>query len=650
MKQEHILVCLSASPSNPHIVQTAAKMAEAFDAVFTALYIEPISYKLTAENEERLHRNIQLASSLNARIETIQGDDTAYQIAEFAALSGVTKIVIGQNTAPRHLFSKKTLTDHLIENVKNIDIYIVPDSTAALYRRRYSIPFSDNPISLSDGLVWFLSLFLTTLAGLWFRRAGMPDSTIIPLYILAVLIISVTTSRSVFGMTASMASVFIFNFFYTEPIYTLRAYDPSYWVTFIVMLISAVLASSLAVRIKAYAGETAQRAYRTQTLLDTNQLLQKTTGNDEISSTIADQLRKLLNTDVIFYIAENGRLLTPKVFSSQGEAPASWSSPTEKEAVNWCFEHNKAAGNGTENHPEAQLLYLSIYFQNSTFGVVGIDTSRKNIDPFEYSLVISILGECALAMENAVNMHAKEEAAVFAKNQQLRADLLRTLSHDLRTPLTSIFGNASTLRQNEKLLDEHMRHRMYEDIEEDAQWLIETVENLLATTRLENGKMTMHMEIQAVDEVIYEALRHVSRDAEKHHVHMEENDEILMARMDARLISQVIINLVNNAVKYTPEGSNITIKSWRKDHMVCVSVIDDGPGISDENKKDVFEMFFSIHRKVADSRRSLGLGLALCRSIAEAHNGTIELEDNVPHGCIFTFMIPEEEVILNEEQ
>ncbi len=649
MKQEHILVCLSASPSNPHIIMTASAMAKAFDAAFTAVYIEPISRRLYEEDEKRLHENMELAASLKARVETIPGDDIAYQIAEFAAISGVTRIVIGTAIRPHGFFARKTVTDQLISYAKNIDVYIVPDHHAASRIGTRRIPYSETPAAPRDLLLWALSLMIATVTGLWFRSMNMADSNIIPLYILAVLVISVVTSRSIFGLGAAVTSVFIFNFFFTAPYYTLRAYDPSYWITFIVMLISALLTSSLAVRIKRYAGETAQRAYRTQTLLDTNQLLQQASSNEEISAVIADQLQKLLNCDLIFYIAENGELQKPYIYSTNGNPHQNWLLPEEKAAASWSLEHHHHSGRGTSVFPDAKLLYLSVNFHENSYGVVGLNVSMNDLDPFAHNLVISILGECSLAMENARNTLAKEEAAVYAKNQQLRADLLRTLSHDLRTPLTSISGNASTLLANEQKLDSDVRRRIYQDIEEDSQWLIETVENLLATTKLENGRMSLHMESEVLDEVVSEALRHVSHEAIKHRIVLEENDDIMLARMDVRLIMQVIINLVNNAIKYTPEGSLISIRQFRKDGMACISVSDDGPGISAENKPHIFEMFFSGREKIADSRRSLGLGLALCRSIAEAHGGTITLEDNEPHGCIFTFSIPEEEVILHEE-
>lgn len=228
--------------------------------------------------------------------------------------------------------------------------------------------------------------------------------------------------------------------------------------------------------------------------------------------------------------------------------------------------------------------------------------------------VLSILGECALALENSRNAHEKEQAAVLAKNEQLRANFLRAISHDLRTPLTAISGNASNLISNGSALDTMTRDQIYTDIYDDSMWLINLVENLLSVTRIEEGRMNLSLSTQLMDEVIAEALKHINRKSVEHHITVENGDGLFLARMDARLMVQVIINIVDNAIKYTPVGSNIRISTERQGKFVAVSIADDGLGIPDEAKACVFDMFYSGANQVADSRRSLGLGLSLCKS------------------------------------
>ncbi|MBM6898701.1 DUF4118 domain-containing protein [Gemmiger formicilis] len=262
-------------------------------------------------------------------------------------------------------------------------------------------------------------------------------------------------------------------------------------------------------------------------------------------------------------------------------------------------------------------------------------------------LIVSII-TVTLAIQNIRNIEEKERAALLAKNEQLRADLLRAISHDLRTPLTSISGNAANLLANDAKLDEEARHQIALDIYDDSIWLINLVENLLSITRIEDGRMNLRLSTELVGEVIEEALRHTNRQNCRHNIRVDLPDELLLARMDARLIVQVLINLVDNAIKYTPDGSTITVAARQQDHFAVLSVTDDGPGIAPARQAHVFEMFYTGEHKVADSRRSLGLGLALCKGIVDAHGGTITLTDNTPHGCVFTFTVPLGEVTLHE--
>ena len=258
-----------------------------------------------------------------------------------------------------------------------------------------------------------------------------------------------------------------------------------------------------------------------------------------------------------------------------------------------------------------------------------------------------MINECALAMENSQNAIEKEKNAILAKNEQLRADLLRAISHDLRTPLCSISGNADMLLNNERRLDDITKQQIYTDIYDDAEWLIGVVENLLSVTRLNDGRLKIKFTDQLLDEVIAESLRHISRKHDAYKIQVE-CEELILAHMDVRLIIQVLVNLIDNAIKYTPQGSTICIRGLRTDGRAQISVEDNGPGIADEMKSHIFEMFYTGKNTIADSKRSLGLGLALCKSIIEAHDGSLTLTDNQPHGCIFTFTLQLSEVILHE--
>ena len=649
---EHTLVCLSASPTNAKIVNTAAKMASAFGGSFTALYVHtPDSDKMDEASKRRLQYHIRLAEKLGANITTVYGDDVSYQIAEFARISGVTKIVIGRsNIKRRHFWSKPTLTEKLTEIVPYIDIHIIPDSTANPKYKERSQGFWQNFIPYpKDLLITLLVLVLTTLLGIVLYYFGFTDSNIIPVYILGVLLTSLFTREYFCGIIGSLLSVMLFNFFFTEPRLTFHAYDSKYAVTFAIMLAASIITGTLASKLKSHAKLSAQAAFRTKVLLDTNQLLQKAKDNDDIFNITATQLMKLLNRSVVMYSGKGGKLSKGALFSaSPDDFDEDLFTDEERTAAYWVLENHHRAGATTETHNKAKCLYMAIRINERIYGVVGIHINKKPLDSFETSILLSILGECALALDNNRNAKEKELAAVLAKNEQLRANLLRAISHDLRTPLTSISGNASNLLSNYDKLDEETRLQVFTDIFDDSQWLISLVENLLSVTRIEEGRMNFNMSVQLMDEVIDEALKHINRKGVEHNITIECEDGLLLARMDAKLIIQVIINLVDNAIKYTPVGSDIKITSENKNGYVSVSVTDNGNGIPDHMKPRIFEMFYTGDNKIADSRRSLGLGLALCKSIIHAHGGDIILTDNKPNGCIFTFTIPSGEVNINE--
>ena len=336
-----------------------------------------------------------------------------------------------------------------------------------------------------------------------------------------------------------------------------------------------------------------------------------------------------------------------KLFSGEKESTEDFLTQEEQQAARWTYENRQRAGASTQYFSQAKCLYLAIRSGNNVYGVIGIPLQKETLDSYEYSILLSVINECALAMENVQNAIEKEKNAVLAKNEQLRGDLLRAISHDLRTPLCSISGNADMLLSNSDRLDEATRYQIYTDIHEDSEWLIGVVENLLSITRLNDGRLKFKFTDQLLDEVIAESLRHVSRKHDAYKI-VADCEELVLTRMDVHLIIQVLVNLIDNAIKYTPSGSVISIRGFKKAGKAQVSVEDNGPGIPDEMKPHIFEMFYTGKTTVADSQRSLGLGLALCRSIIEAHDGTLVLSDHAPHGCNFTFTLPLSEVTLNE--
>ena len=649
---EHILVCLSSSPSNEKIIRTAARMASAFKCELTALFVETKDFQwMSPPDKERLRANIHLAQQLGASVETVYGDDVAYQISEFSHLSGVTKIVLGRSGFPsRPWFHKASLTDRLIDLTPELDIHIIPDNgmnhlLSTRYRETVHLP----SLSLLDLFKSAVILVSTTLIGFLFYELGFTDANIIALYLLGVLLVSVSTKSSICSFFAAVFSVLTFNFCFTNPRFSLHVYGSGYPVTFLVMFLVSLLTGSLASKLKSHAKRSAQVAWRTKLLFETNQTLQKARTQEEILSVTAKQLLKMFQRDIIVYRIQQEKLTASEIFLMDDTASTDrYTSEKEREVAQWVVTNNKRAGAGTETFSDSRCTYLSVRKGDQVYAVVGIATSDNPLDSFETSVLLSVLGECALALESQKNLEEKEAAAVLAKNEQLRANLLRSISHDLRTPLTSISGNASNLLSNGDLFDDKTKKQMYTDIYDDAMWLINLVENLLSVSRLEEGRMNLHMSTELVDEVVAEALRHINRKSVEYHLHVQNSDEYLLAQIDAKLIVQVLINIIDNAIKYTPPGSDITIEWNRKGDFIYISVADNGPGIPDQAKPHVFEMFYTVSNQIVDSRRSMGLGLALCKSIVNAHGGEITVTDHLPHGSVFTFSVPAGEVELHE--
>ena len=645
-EKEHILVGISSAPSNAKIVRTAAKMAQAFNGTFTALYVKtPEAETMSAEDRARLDDNIRTAERLGATIATVYGDDVSFQIAEYARLSGVTKIVVGRSAINRRRFiGKPTLTDQLIATVPNVDVHIIPDGAVRISEQK-SAMFGKQKFTtiLKELIISILILVCASGIGYLFSRLGFTDANIITIYILGVLITSAVTSSKICWVFSSVISVLVFNFLFTDPKFTFLAYDKGYPLTFAVMLSASLITGSLAAKMKSQAKQSSKAAFRTKVLFEANQLIQKTKDDKRILDIAAEQISKLLKRDVILISSD----LTVSHYGFQSDKVRVFSDDVEK-IGKWVIDNRENAGKGTNNFSDDPYLYLPVKTAERVYGVVAVYACERPIDTFEHSVTESIIGEYALALERNRNARERELASVSAENERLRANLLRAISHDLRTPLTSISGNATNLISNGNFFDEETKLAIYKDIYGDSMWLINLVENLLSVTRLEEGRMNVNFTTELIDDVIGEAIKHVHDMNGNRKITVESSGKLILAKMDVRLIIQVVINLLDNAMKYTPENSTVTVTTEKKDGYVLVSIADDGCGIPDEEKERVFDMFYSGENKIADSRRSLGLGLALCKSIIKAHGGEITVTDNVPHGAVFTFTLPAGEVEINE--
>ena len=498
---EHILVCLSSAPSNPKIIRTAARMASAFRATFTALFVETPNFPaMSEENRNRLRKNIQLAKQLGAKIDTVYGDDVPYQIAEYARLSGVSKIVLGRSAAGKHkVFNKPNLTDWLIEAVPNMDVYIIPDvsNQNTVYREKKNLKAKERKLTLADAAKSIGLLALASIIGYIFDYLGFTEANIITVYIISVLLIAVITSQRIYSLVASVVSVLVFNFLYTEPRYSLESYDSGYPVTFVIMFLAALFASTLAIRLKRNANQAAKSAYRTKILFESNQLFQQATERNEISDAMAKQLNKLFEKDVIVYLTEDGVLGQPKIYPFKGDTISlDYKSQNEQAVVKWVLKNNKHAGATTNTLSNSKFLYLAIHVNDAVYGVVGIAMDKDGLDPYQNSILISILGECALALENEKNAREKKEAAILIENEQLRGNLLYAISCDLKKPLNSLSRSVGKLMSGTYEDDSVTRNMIYDAIYKDSQKLTNLADNLLSVTSVDDCKLKFDMKFE----------------------------------------------------------------------------------------------------------------------------------------------------------
>ncbi len=614
-KEEHILVCLSSSPSNPKVITAASEMAKVYNASFTALYIET-SKLMTEDNKKRLNDNTKLAKQNGAKIVTVNGDDIAFQVSQYAKAGNVTKIIIGRSGyKPSRFFAPPNFIDKLIGLTPDIEIYVIPDKAQKLYiGQKENEQFKMPEVSFKDVLKSLAVLAFITVISSIFRMLNVNDENIIMIYILGVVLIAYITDSKFLSIISSLLAVMIFNFLFIEPYKSLTAYGAGYSVTFAVMFLVALFVSTIAQKSKEQAKNSSLKAYRTEVMLEMSQKLQQCSSKKEITETTKEQMIKLLNCNVELFVEDS-----------------------TDEMIKWVFENNKQAGASTEYFTKSANYYLPVCNLNKVFAVARI--KRKEISEFERSLLIAMLRESALAYEKDAISQLKNKLLIKNNQEELRSTLLRAISHDLRTPLTGISGYAELLMKNSSKISDDKKLEIYTDIYDDSIWLLNLVENLLSITRFDRNEITIKKETEFVSEVISEALSHLGRKKDDFNVKTVIEDESLCAKMDGKLIAQVVFNLVDNAMKYSPAKTSIIVRAISKGKYIEISVEDEGNGIKDKDKKKIFDMFYTVNNSIADGRRGLGLGLALCRAIISAHDGVIEIKDNYPKGTIFSFRL-----------
>lgn len=487
---------------------------------------------------------------------------------------------------------------------------------------------------------------LATFLSFLFRYIEFHESNIIVAYILGVLLAAKSTEGYFYGIVASVIGVLTFNFFFTEPYYTFITYRPDYPITFVIMLIAAIITSTLTAKVKEEARISFLREKRAQILYRFSKSLLKVRNIKDISEVGGSNIAKLFNRSaIISTINSSGVLGEPHIYPfNDDERISIFKSFNEMNTVSETFKSGNETGIGTERFSGSPAYYIPIKGQSGILGVVGVSCFNHNILLDEQKeLLEAVTTQIALAMEREILWEKQEKSKIEMERERLRGDLLRSISHDLRTPLTGILGSTATILDNEDILDKKVKTELLQGVYEDASWLMNSVENILSITRIDEGRVELKKSMEAVEEIVAEAVLRIKKIATNHLIKINIPDDLIMLSMDGILIEQVLVNLLDNAIKYTPYKSTIEIKIYKNDDKVFFEVSDNGKGIPEENIPLIFNRFYTLEAMNNSGRRGTGLGLAICKSIVIAHGGEISAFNNPYGGVTFRFELPEKE-------
>lgn len=644
-----IMVCVSPSPTSANCIRTTAMMAESFHCQWTALYVKSSQGEfLTQEDEKNLQENMDLAETLGAEIVIMQGEDKALVISEYATLSGITNVVIGKGD--KESFFKNPFRDEMEDQIlfyaPDLEVHIIPHrgSKKKLNRAKSvlggkvknAIPFSWLDTAITLGI-----LVLATIISYILRGLSLGDQNIIMVYILSVLVVSRMTKGYLYGICASLIGVLSFNFLFTEPYFTFNAIAPTYPVTFVIMLIIALITSALTNGIKVQAKVAVEGERRTEILYRINRNLLKTRGLENIIDLTNDFLVEIFGRSVIFYTKKSENEITGTFKQAEREDDQSYLMEKDEEAVaQWAFVNGKPGGRGTDTLVGAKAYYLPVMSQGKALGVIGIACNEAPLPAKRRSFLKMIVAQVSMAMERQRLSDEQIQIKFEGEREKMRGNFLRAISHDLRTPLTGILGASSALLENIGQVDEENQRKLLKDIQEDSHWIIQLVENLLSVTRIGDGRMNLNKSLEAVEEIVAVAVAMTRKRYENVDILVKVPEEVLFVPMDGTLIEQVLINLLENACKYAGENPEIEINVKKMDKHVCIDVSDHGPGIPKELLGHIFDEYAPVTEEKGDKKRGMGIGLSICKSIVKAHDGSIFVRNQRNGGAVFEVQLP----------
>lgn len=643
---ERILVAVSPSPASGKIVRAAKRMAAGLHADLLAIYVEtPRTASNPQADRDRVIQTLRLAESLGAETSTLSGTNAAAELVAFARERNVSKIVVGKTGRSRireALFG--SFVNNLVRLSGDIDIYVIRgDADTGTGDARSSLaglgrfPQRRSP-PLHYGLACVVAGVCTLLSLLVFKRLDLAN--IAMLYLAGVVVAAVWLGRGP-AVLSAILGVAAFDYYFVPPRLTFAVSDVQYLLTFAVMLGVGLLIANLTTRLRSLADAARERERRTSLLYAMSRELAAARDRREVATVAVRHVHDSFGCDAALLIpGPSDRPAAVDILASAGSPD--WIDERERGVARWAFDHGSPAGMSTRALPGSAGRYQPLSSSQGKIGVLAIrprDPNTLASTPLQL-LLDTFVNQISLALERVSLIEGQEAARIEAEAERLRSALLSSVSHDLRTPLATIAGAATALQSGDPL-DDRTRSALTDSIVQEAERLNDLIANLVFATRLEAGRVELHREWTSVEELVGAGLvRH--REALKSRPFQARiPPDLPLVRVDNAMLPQVVHNVIDNALRYTPAGTPIDVAAWTTESNVIVKVADQGPGLTDDERARVFQRFYRGRAaKPTGAQSGIGLGLTICEGIIKAHGGRVWAEPNTPHGVAFLFSLP----------
>ncbi|SPQ01495.1 fused sensory histidine kinase in two-component regulatory system with KdpE: signal sensing protein; sensory histidine kinase [Candidatus Sulfobium mesophilum] len=630
---EKLLVCVGPNPQSIRLIRAAKRMAAGLSAEWITVYVEaPHKVKPSESDLRQLAEHMRLAESLGAETVTLSGPKASEEILAYARDRNVTKIVIGKPTHPRwkdKLFG--SMLDELVRGSGDIEVYVISGDTGEPVKGIIAKSLRSD----SGAKEWLFSLAVVVacsgLALLMKPYFEIVDLAMV--YLLGVVIAAIKTERGP-SLFAAFLSVAAFDFIFIPPYYTFAVSNVRYFITFIVMFMVAFIISRLTHRIRDQVYAARQREKRTTAMYNLSRKFVHERGIEKLCAIAIRHISEVLPSHVVVLVpADRGKLTIP----ATGQETFALDEK-ELSVAQWTFDHRQRAGLGTDTLSGARALYIPMVVASKAVGVIGIlpRSSHGFFDQEQIHVLESLVNQVALAIDRAMISLEAQEALLKAETETLRNTLLSSVSHDLRTPLASITGAITTLLQKDIALDIDQRQELLQTIYEEAEHLNQIIRNVLDMTRLEAGAIKVKKVWLPIEEIIGAVLSRLDERLMGRQVRTILPEDLPLISFDPLLIEQVLVNLLDNAIKYTPPETPIELSAHVKDKEIIVEIADRGAGIPTGEEEKIFDKFV----RGTATGGGIGLGLTICRAIIQAHGGRIKAENRRDGGAVFSFSLP----------